>query len=76
MLRRACSKGRPLSSFDVATASFAYLEKPVRREEIFYVDDHGNIRIPEDLRKKAAVGKHVKLELVDGRITIIPAEGD
>ncbi len=44
-----------------------------KREEVFYVDDHGNIRIPEELRKKAAVGKHVKLELIDGRITIIPA---
>lgn len=44
-----------------------------KREEIFYVDDHGNIRIPEDLRRTAGVEKHVKLELVDGRITIIPA---
>ena len=43
------------------------------REEIFYIDEHGNLRIPEDMRKTAGVEKHVKLELVDGRITIIPA---
>jgi len=49
-------------------------EKSVsEREEIFYIDDHGNIRIPEELRKKAGLKKHAKLELIDGHITIIPA---
>jgi len=43
-----------------------------KREELFYIDDHGNIRLPEDLRKKAGLKKHVKLEIIDGRITIIP----
>ncbi len=43
------------------------------REEIFYIDDHGNLRIPEDLRRKAEVKKHVRLELINGRITIVPA---
>lgn len=49
-------------------------EKSVsEREEIFYIDDHGNIRLPEELRKKAGLKKHAKLELIDGHITIIPA---
>ena len=44
-----------------------------KREELFYIDDHGNIRLPEDLRKKAGLKKHVKLEIINDRITIIPA---
>lgn len=44
-----------------------------KREELFYIDDHGNIRLPEDLRRKAGLKKHIKLEIIDGRITIIPA---
>ncbi|MFW9854782.1 MAG: ABC transporter ATP-binding protein [Candidatus Thorarchaeota archaeon] len=48
--------------------------RPVsEREEVFYVDDHGNLRLPEEMRKTAGVNKHVKLELINGRITIIPA---
>jgi ABC-type lipoprotein export system ATPase subunit len=43
------------------------------REEVFYIDEFGNLRLPEELRKEAGVEKHVKLELIDGRITIIPA---
>ncbi|MFX1518076.1 MAG: ABC transporter ATP-binding protein [Promethearchaeota archaeon] len=46
------------------------------REEVFYLDERGNLHIPEHLRKKAGVKKHVKLELIDGRITIIPVKGD
>lgn len=44
------------------------------REELFYIDDFGNIRIPDNLRRKAGLKKHVKLEMINGRVTIIPAQ--
>ncbi|MFX0085349.1 MAG: ABC transporter ATP-binding protein [Candidatus Hodarchaeota archaeon] len=44
------------------------------REELFYIDDFGNLRIPEYMRREAGLKKHVKLEIVDGRVTVIPAQ--
>ena len=46
------------------------------REEILYVDDHGNLRIPEKLRKKVGIKNHVKLDIIEGNLTIIPVRGD
>ncbi len=43
------------------------------REEVYCIDEFGNLRLPEEMRKTAGVAKHVKLEIIDGRITIIPA---
>ncbi len=44
------------------------------REELFYIDDFGNLRIPENMRREAGLKKHVKIILIDGRVTIIPAQ--
>lgn len=46
------------------------------REEVVYVDDHGNLRIPDDIRKQAGIQNHVQIELRDGFATIIPVQGD
>ena len=46
------------------------------REEVFYIDNHGNLRLPDDLRNLAGVQKYVKLKMVNGHITIFPARGD
>jgi hypothetical protein len=53
---------------------FKERETSSEREELFYIDDFGNLRIPEYLRREADLKKHVKLEMVNGRVTIIPAE--
>ncbi|MFW9991378.1 MAG: ABC transporter ATP-binding protein [Candidatus Odinarchaeota archaeon] len=50
-------------------------QKP-QREEVIYVDDHGNLRIPRELRLKADIKNHVTLKIVDGKITVIPVRGD
>ena len=46
------------------------------REEVVYVDDHGNLRIPDDIRKQAGIQNHVQIEMRDGFATIIPVRGD
>ncbi|MFX0150276.1 MAG: ABC transporter ATP-binding protein [Candidatus Hodarchaeota archaeon] len=46
------------------------------REEVIYVDDQGNLRLPEEIRVKAGIKNHVKIELRDGLATIIPVRGD
>ncbi len=46
----------------------------VDREEIVYVDDHGNLRIPEDVRVKVGIKHHVKVEAADGYAKIIPVD--
>lgn len=46
------------------------------REEVVYVDDHGNLRIPDDIRKQAGIQNHVQIEIRDGFATIIPVRGD
>jgi len=46
------------------------------REEVFYIDTRGNLRIPHDLLTEDKEKKYVKLKMIDGRITVIPAKGD
>jgi len=46
------------------------------REEVVYVDDHGNLRIPDDIRKQAGILNHVQIEMRDGFATINPVRGD
>jgi ABC-type lipoprotein export system ATPase subunit len=46
------------------------------REEVIFVDDHGNLRIPDPIRKEAGIENHIKLEIRDGFATIIPVKGD
>jgi ABC-type lipoprotein export system ATPase subunit len=55
-------------------AKFKETKTSSDREELFYIDDFGNLRIPDNLRRKAGLKKHVKLEMIDGRVTIIPAQ--
>jgi len=46
------------------------------REEVIFVDDHGNMRIPDSIRREANIKNHVKLEMREGFATIIPVRGD
>jgi lipoprotein-releasing system ATP-binding protein len=46
------------------------------REEVIYVDDHGNLRIPSKILQEAGIMNHVKIEIRDGLATIIPVRGD
>ncbi|MFX0184411.1 MAG: ABC transporter ATP-binding protein [Candidatus Hodarchaeota archaeon] len=46
------------------------------REDVIYVDDHGNLRLPEEIRAKAGIKNHIKIELREGLATIIPVRGD
>ncbi len=46
------------------------------REEVIFVDDHGNLRIPTNIRKEAGIKNHVQLKMRDGFATIIPVRGD
>jgi ABC-type lipoprotein export system ATPase subunit len=46
------------------------------REEVIFVDDHGNLRIPNPIRKEAGIKNHVKIEMLNGYATIIPVRGD
>ncbi len=46
------------------------------REEIIYVDDHGNLRIPESIRQKVGIQNHVQIEVREGYAIIIPVRGD
>ncbi len=46
------------------------------REEVIYVDDHGNLRLPDDIRKQAGIRNHLQIEMRDGFATLIPVRGD
>ncbi len=46
------------------------------REEVIFVDDHGNMRIPDDIRKEAGIKNHVQIEMRNGLAIIIPVRGD
>jgi ABC-type lipoprotein export system ATPase subunit len=46
------------------------------REEVIYVDDHGNLRLPDDIRKQAGIKNHLQIEMRDGFATLIPVRGD
>jgi ABC-type lipoprotein export system ATPase subunit len=46
------------------------------REEVIFVDDHGNLRVPMNVRRDAGIKNHVKIEIRDGFATIIPVRGD
>ncbi|MFW9854497.1 MAG: ABC transporter ATP-binding protein [Candidatus Thorarchaeota archaeon] len=48
----------------------------VHREEVIYVDDHGNLRIPSDILQEAGIKNHIKIEMRNGLATIIPVRGD
>ena len=46
------------------------------REEVIYVDDHGNLRLPDDIRNLTGIKNHVQIEIRDGFATLIPVRGD
>lgn len=46
------------------------------REEVIYVDDHGNLRLPDEIRRQAGIKNHIQIEMRDGFATIIPVRGD
>ena len=46
------------------------------REEVIYVDDHGNLRLPDEIRQQAGIKNHIQIEIRDGFATLIPVRGD
>ena len=42
------------------------------REELIFVDDHGNIRIPDEIRHVTGIGKYVRIEARNGFACLIP----
>ena len=42
------------------------------REELIFVDDHGNIRIPDEIRRVTSIGKYVRIEARNGFACLIP----
>ncbi len=48
--------------------------RSAEREELAFVDQFGNVRIPSELRKRHAIGSYVRFVSEDGRLYIEPAE--
>ncbi|UCG01730.1 MAG: ABC transporter ATP-binding protein [Candidatus Heimdallarchaeota archaeon] len=46
------------------------------REEVIYVDDHGNLRLTDEIRRQAGIKNHIQIEMRDGFATLIPVRGD
>lgn len=46
------------------------------REEVIFVDDHGNLRIPLSIRKETGIKNHVQIGVRNGVATLIPVKGD
>ncbi len=46
------------------------------REEVIFVDDHGNLRLPINIREEAGIKNHVQIRMQDGFAMIIPVRGD
>lgn len=46
------------------------------REEVIFVDDHGNLRLPDKIRSEAGIKNHIQIEMRDGFATLIPVRGD
>jgi ABC-type lipoprotein export system ATPase subunit len=47
-----------------------------QREEVIFVDDHGNLRLPHDIREEAGIKNHIQIRMRDGFATLIPVRGD
>ena len=45
---------------------------PLVSEELIFVDDHGNIRIPDEIRRVTSIGKYVRIEARNGFACLIP----
>jgi ABC-type lipoprotein export system ATPase subunit len=46
------------------------------REEVIFIDDHGNLRLPRAIRDEANIKNHIQIEIRDGFATLIPVRGD
>ncbi|MFW9855162.1 MAG: ABC transporter ATP-binding protein [Candidatus Thorarchaeota archaeon] len=42
------------------------------REELTFVDDDGNMRIPENIRRETGIGNYVRIEARNGKACLIP----
>jgi ABC-type lipoprotein export system ATPase subunit len=42
------------------------------REELIFVDDHGNLRIPDEIRQATGIGKYVRIKARNGFACLIP----
>ncbi len=51
-------------------------DKLIEREELIFVDEHGNLRLPEEVRKKVGIKSYIKIEIRDGIACLIPGEKD
>ena len=51
-------------------------EQLIEREEFIFVDEHGNLRLPEEIRKKTGIKNYIKIEIRDGVASLIPREKD
>ncbi len=47
-------------------------EQLIEREEFIFVDEHGNLRLPEEIRKKTGIKYYIKIEIRDGVACLIP----
>ncbi len=45
-----------------------------KREEVTYIDEYGNLRLPAEIMKAVGIKRHVRLEVIDGKVLIIPVE--
>lgn len=48
----------------------------VDQDEVVFVDDHGNLRIPLSVRKETGIKNHVQVGVRNGIATLIPIEED
>ncbi len=44
------------------------------REEVIFVDNHGNFRIPDKYRNKVGIKNHIKLKIIENKLMIIPVD--
>jgi len=47
---------------------------PSEREELVYVDSHGNLRLPEQVREKVGIKTYARVVARDDHARVYPAE--
>ncbi len=50
------------------------IEAPPEREELIYVDQFGNMRIPKHFLKQANIKNHVRIRVENGKLIVEPAD--
>ena len=56
------------------TATTIDIETPPEREELIYVDQFGNMRIPKHFLKEAGIKNHVRIKVENGKLIVEPAD--